>query len=422
MYHFEIARSLDDAQQAVERILTNYSKGDVASTANILKGRIELARGRTANLDSALAFIQRGRNLFPERDTVAASLYYEAEALRVHHRDEEARSLYRQVQTEYGRSEYAARALLGEGRCLVIAGRPLAAIEQWQHVRQRFPGTPEAETALAWSTIAYRLYLRAPARPAFAPSGPGVPPPPGKVKDVNALLIGPGNQLLVAGRNSVIAFDAGGKPAPPPGAAAPRGLTMASDGTVWIILRGAVSPAGGALVPLVVKKTDGTPRPLEDIPAAVLTSFGEILAVDKDAQTVVRFSAKGEPVAPFARVNASRLATTDVDDVAALDCDDKSVSLFDRDGKLAKRVLARGQGYVLDSPSDIAYDALGHLYVLDRGRPQVVVFSHAGAPVVIFALDEKVQGAFRKGTSLAIDAAGRLFVYDDDAERVVVLQ
>jgi sugar lactone lactonase YvrE len=98
------------------------------------------------------------------------------------------------------------------------------------------------------------------------------------------------------------------------------------------------------------------------------------------------------------------------------------VSLFDRSGKLVKRLVAKGQGYVFGTPTDVAFDSLGHLYVLDRGASAVYVFSAAGTLVTYITVPERAPGALRHATALAIDSAGRLFVYDDDLERMLVYQ
>jgi hypothetical protein len=109
-------------------------------------------------------------------------------------------------------------------------------------------------------------------------------------------------------------------------------------------------------------------------------------------------------------------------------------------------MLLKGTGFDLQNPVDIAYDAFGHLYVLDRGS--IAVFTPFGtgpesapAPVVpgrmataastpapsartyrLLTLFTEPQSptAFRRATAFAVDASGAIYLYDDRAERVVV--
>jgi len=108
--------------------------------------------------------------------------------------------------------------------------------------------------------------------------------------------------------------------------------------------------------------------------------------------------------------------------VAALSSE-RSVRVFDRDGKLLQTIPTRGGGYEFEKPTDLAFDALGHLYVLDGGRGTVYVFLCAtGKMITKFDSPEKAAGAFHKATALALDRAGRLYIYDSRAERVNVYQ
>ena len=51
-----------------------------------------------------------------------------------------------------------------------------------------------------------------------------------------------------------------------------------------------------------------------------------------------------------------------------------------------------------------------------------MVFAPDGKFITSFTASEKSPGAFRDGTAIAIDDAGRLFVYDERAERIQVYQ
>jgi hypothetical protein len=50
------------------------------------------------------------------------------------------------------------------------------------------------------------------------------------------------------------------------------------------------------------------------------------------------------------------------------------------------------------------------------------VFGPSGALITAFVPPANTPAGFREGTSFALDRAGRLFIYDERAERVQVYQ
>ena len=133
-------------------------------------------------------------------------------------------------------------------------------------------------------------------------------------------------------------------------------------------------------------------------------------------------------------MKGSRLAINAVDQVAAFDRDQKAVAFFNAAGKITDRLPLKGAGYVFENPVDLAYDAFGHLYVLDREA--VGVFSPypatKGAPapaanapryrlVTLFQdLVEKSPSSLRRATALAVDQGGALYLADDRAQKIRV--
>jgi hypothetical protein len=90
--------------------------------------------------------------------------------------------------------------------------------------------------------------------------------------------------------------------------------------------------------------------------------------------------------------------------------------LIEPDGT-TRRVPSQAAGYQLLGPVDLAFDSLGHLYLLERDS--VVVFTPTGEFLSVFSPGTAV-GAFRLGVALEVDSAGRLYIYDDDSERLQV--
>ena len=99
------------------------------------------------------------------------------------------------------------------------------------------------------------------------------------------------------------------------------------------------------------------------IPAVVM-----LLVTDTSGQaTRPARTADGKPKGEFARqVAARRLAIGELDEVAALDTDSRTITLLSRDGKIVTKIPDRGTGYQFRQPVDVKFDRLGHLYVLDR--------------------------------------------------------
>ncbi len=425
-YQLDVAGDIAAAQTAVDLLQKKYANSDSGPMGLVLAGRLILAKSRAAaDVESAIASYDRVPRLFPGSDAVPASMFYAGEALRLTHRDAEAILRFRQVSTDYPESEWAPRALLSEARCLVLTGKAPRAMELLQRVRQRFPKTPEAETAVAWNTILYRLYLRVPAQPAFQHAAQRtIAGATGRLRDIEALAIGPGGTLFAAHSDGVLVFDLGGKPAPGLTAKDARAIAFDRSGSPTVVSREGIVGPDGAPRALTVPKPDGTPRTLGDITSGVMTSMGDLLVVDANAKNIARFSSAGTFVAPFAPVFPSRLAIDVTDRVVSLDESGAGLTVIEHDGRPRATIPARGQGYEFDRPVGLAVDPLGHLYVLDRNKATVFVFAQGPQPRLLtaFTVPPKSPGAFRKAVCFALDSAGRLYIYDGDVEKIQVYQ
>ncbi len=101
--------------------------------------------------------------------------------------------------------------------------------------------------------------------------------------------------------------------------------------------------------------------------------------IDAKTNSILRFAANGRYIGPFGSGPATRLAVNAVDDVAILDRNGKAVSVVDREGRPLARLQAKGTGYDFQEPVDVAFDALGHFYVLDRASGSIFVFGPQAA-------------------------------------------
>jgi TolA-binding protein len=425
-YQLDVAGNSSAAQTVVERLLKNYEQSDSGPMAYVLAGRIIIAKGRTpADVAAALAWYERVQVLFAGSNAVPAAIFFTAEALRLSHRDDEAIRSYRQVSTDYPESEWAPSAMLGEARCLVSTGKPWVAMEVLQRVREQFPRRPEAATARAWNTILYRLYVRAPAQPAyqFVPQK-SIAGPAGRLKDVKTMAIGPNGMLYAGTPYAVVVFDPAGKSAPGLSGKDVRAIMFDRAGRPALICADAVVSREVNGRPLGAKKPDGTIRVLNAVSSGVFTSRGDILVADTGAKDIARFSSLGTYIGRFAAVLPERLAIDATDRIASIDQDGSGVSIFDHDGQARPKIQARGAGYEFGRPVDIAFDALGHVYVLDRNNATVWIFAMSPQPKLLtaFSIPAKSPGVFRRAVCFALDSAGRLYIYDDDAGKIQVYQ
>jgi TolA-binding protein len=421
-FQLTVARDLGAAQVAVDRLLKEYPDADATPMAYVIAGRLAIARSRTSeSIDTALASFERVPRLFPGADAVPAALYYAGEALRIARRPDEALARFRRVVMEYPRSIWAARATIASGVSHVQGGNATRAFEELQRIRQAFPGTPEAATALAYNTILHRLYVRAPQQPPFAHTPRAVGPEAARYRDVLGLAVDDGGRVIVGHRAGLTVISPSGAPAQ---VNAPDISAFAVDerGRLFMTRRDTLMLDGGESTALAVPEPNGRQRPVEEIPALAVLSNGERLVADTRGRQIIRVSGAGQYVGPFAPIAAERIARSRMDDVAVIERDGRSVSVFDRDGKSIARLPQRGTGYQFDSLTDLAFDPLGHLYVLDRGRASVFVFGPGTRLLSTVTITGREPGSLQRARAMALDASGRVHVYDEQAQRIQVYQ
>lgn len=421
-YHLDITRDHTAAQAAADRLLKDYPASDSAPMAYVLAGRLSIARSRTpASMDAALASFERVPRLFPSSPAVAAAKFYTGDTLRQAKRIDEALPHFRSLILEYPRSIWAARAELAQAPHLIASGRGTQAFGGLQRVRESFPGGAEATAALNFNTILYRLYLRKPVSHSF--SGRFLGTEKDRFRDVTGIVVDPAGRVLLGHKQGVAIFDASGTVMRTFAAADPSAFFL--DGERLVVIRdGILLPEKAAPIPVTVTAPGKEPRQLEEIPAVITLAGGDRLAIDRKAKTVIRVSSAGKYVSTFAAVNAERLARNEFDDVAMIDRDSKSIVLADRDGKIISRIPAKGAGYQFDDLADLAFDGLGHLYVLDSRKAVIHVFGPGpkNAWLATIASPGREPGALQKPKALALDAAGRLYVFDESSQRIQVYQ
>ncbi|HJR60851.1 MAG TPA: outer membrane protein assembly factor BamD [Vicinamibacterales bacterium] len=421
LYHLEVARDQAAAQAAADRLLKEYPASDSAPMAYVLVGRLTIAKSRTpASIDTALASFERVPRLFPSSPAVAAARFYTGDTLRLARRTDDAVPHFHRVTLEYPRSVWAARADLAAAANLVASDRATQAFARLQRIRQQFPGSPEAEMALNFNTILYRLYVRKPAP--FAFSGRFIGGEKDRFRDIAGVAVDDAGRILLGHRQGISIFDPKGTLVRTVVAVEPSAFFVEARDRVVVIRDGILLPERLPAVGVMVPVPNKVPRQLEDVPSAITLSGGDRLVADRKGKNVVRISQAGKFLATFAAVDAERLVRNELDDVAMIDRESKGIVIADRDGRVLSRIPAKGPNYQFDDPADLAFDLLGHLYVLDSRKVAIYVFGPKNRLLTTIASAGREPGSLQKPRAMAIDAAGRLYVFDESSQRIQVYQ
>lgn len=421
LYHLEVGRDHAAAQAAADRLLKDYPASDSAPMAYVLVGRLTIAKSRTvASVDTALASFERVPRLFPSSPAVAAARFYTGDTLRLARRTEDALPHFRRVTLEYPRSVWAARADLAAAANLVASDRAAQAFGRLQRIRQQFPGSAEAETALNLNTILYRLYIRKPVPYAF--SGRFIGGEKDRFRDVVGVVVDEAGRILLGHKQGVSIFDPKGTLVRTAVALESSAFFVDGRDRVVVIRDGILLPERLPAIGVMVPVPNKVPRQVEEVPAAITLSGGDRLIVDRRGKNVIRVSPAGKFLANFAAVNAERLVRNELDDVAMIDRDTKGIVIVDRDGKPLSRIPAKGTNYQFEDLADLAFDPLGHLYVLDSRKAAIYVFGPKNRLLATISSAGKEQGALQKPRAIAVDAAGRLYVFDESSQRIQVYQ
>jgi TolA-binding protein len=439
-YYFEIAEDYPAAATAVDDILKKYATSNSAPDAYVLAGRLALARShQQADLDAALANFDRVIRLFPASSAVPNALELLGETSWFAGKFDDALSYFGRVESEYSTTMAAADAYLAESRVLVARGDPTAAMEELQQVRNRWSTSPEAATALARTTVLYRLYVRAHGGGAAYALSPETVGPP-KVENVVDLAITPKGALYLATEASVTSVLPPDAPKPP-AASRPRALAVDTAGNLAVLEPGMLHPGAADPFSFPVLRSNGVTEALGKATAAGQLSSGDWVVADENEKFLHRYSRAGKYSNVFSTARLSRLAINSMDEVAGFDRDQKGITLVDATGKPVGHIPAKGTGYELQNPEDLAYDSFGHLYVLDHAA--IVIFSPYPPPadplvpkpaaptssadrgaayhlLTVYTEPDKSPGSFRKATAFAIDRTGTVYLYDERAQRILV--
>ena len=425
-YYLDIEEDFDRAKESFEAILTRYPTGDAAPGAYYFLGEVIFRSDRTGRaIDDALANYQRVF-LYPDNPWIPAAIYSTGRALERQGKFQDAVDAYFQVVVDHPRTEWSAGAQLGVGRSFVRLGKPMEAMAQLQEVRNRFPDSPAAESALDWLTLLFRFYgapsLGQPISfhrdPAFKVSLKD------KLKDVRSLRVSPrGIHVLERGRKRVITLDERGKLAGTQGAVNPHGLFVDPRGRLVLANEKGLVIDGKPMV-LRVPSEEG-PEPLEKIRVAALDRLGDIYVFDEKQKKVLRFASSGELLGPFPDSTPRAVLRIEVDglgNLVFLEKKDRSVVVYSPEGRAVAKIATKRGQLSFKKAADIALDPAGYLYILDEDQAKVAVFDAAYQFLTVLTSTNLGPGALSKPRTMDVGASGDLYVYDDKDKAIIRLQ
>jgi len=416
-WQMDVEHNVDQARAAFEDVTKRFPQSDGAPGAYYYLGRLALARATTpAELDDALAQFVRVQRLYPGSEWVPRALHGCALVHRKAGRLADAVESARRVALEYPNSEAAPEAYFEAGHALALMGEPRPAMEELQQIRNRFPDSEWAPRALDRITALYRLYGGT--APAFAADAAYSLGAGDVLKDVRALLVTPDGQTWIASDKvkGVVPFGRDGKMGPSLTGVDLRSLSTGPRGKLVVAAKLAVRMGPRDIKSFAIPgDKPGVPEPLERIEAALLTPGGSVLVADGKRRKVFRFDGKFQfkDAFPDAKEReVTRMALDPDGGLVFLDRDAKTVTTYDETGKPLRTLAARGAGYELRKPVDVAVDAFRQTYVADQ-EGGVLVFSPQGK------LLTTLGGGATRPTAVALDSSGAVLVYDDKTEHVV---
>jgi DNA-binding beta-propeller fold protein YncE len=161
-------------------------------------------------------------------------------------------------------------------------------------------------------------------------------------------------------------------------------------------------------------------------PSAVAVSpGGTVYVADEGNGRIVRFSTAGTHLGSFGQFRSLRgvAVAPDGSRVYGVDAARNRITVSTASGGDVAEFGATGSKLgELRSPSGIATDAAGNVWVVDRGNDRVQAFTAAGAPVTAFGERGTQPGQFVEPVGIAVDCRGVVTVGDSDNNRVQAFQ
>jgi len=141
-----------------------------------------------------------------------------------------------------------------------------------------------------------------------------------------------------------------------------------------------------------------------------------VLVADEKKKKVFQFDPKYQYLGPFPDAKerqVSRIVLDGEGGIVMLDREERAVRAFDEAGKVLRTIPARGAGYELRKPVDLALDAFRNTYLADE-EGGVLVFSPQGQLLATLGGSD-----LRRPRAVTVDPSGAVLVYDDKQQRIL---
>jgi outer membrane protein assembly factor BamD (BamD/ComL family) len=417
-FYLEVDHDAAKARDAFEQVTKRFPQSDGAPGAYYYLGRLTMERAAAAtDIDDALAQFARVQRLYPRSEWVPRALYATGLAHRKSGRLAEAAEAARRVALEHPSSDAAPGAQFELAQDLALLGDFRQAMEEFQQVRNRFPDSEWSPVALDRITALYRLYGAG--KPAFVLDASFSVGAGDTLKDVRGIVMTPARTLWVASDKvkSAIPFAPDGKMGPGLAGEDLQSMSLAPNGDLLVTAARAVRLGPRNLQTFAIPGSKpGETEPLDKLEAAAMTPSGSLLVSDEKKKKVFRFDGKYQYQAPFPDAKerqVSRIVLDGEGGIVMLDRDERTVRVVDEAGKGLRTIAARGPGYELRKPVDVAVDGFRNTYIADE-EAGVLVFSPQGQLLATLTSAE-----VRKARAVTVDPSGAVLVYDDKLQRIL---
>lgn len=434
-----VHRELGDTQRALQRaeeLVESHAGSPAAAAGHVLRAEIAMQQASSSSeLDRVRTDLGRVPRIFlpstyPELVWRARARVRAGEAAFMLGQLQEAAGHFLLTVEDEAISPWTQRARLGLANILLWQGEWVAAAEILQQVVSEAPeddSSPDAPSRLARRRLelVHRLHL-APSlsRPSWTStrrvsvSGPTLEDPLGVAADDDGSLIivlDEDDRAFVAAPDGTVSHRNTSSD--------PRLPVWADGAPYWVTKNGIVPLAGGPRRLTFAEERPGEsePEPLEDLRAAVKGRYGEWFVLDESPRQVLVFGPDGSQrrtlVGRDSRVEAYDVTRDPQGRIYVLDRSGNEVLLFAADGQQ----LGRAASGDWDEPEALDVDALGNVYVLDRGEEVVHVYTRGGARLVTLG---PLPGGVELDSprDIAVDGSGRIYIADRGLDAILVIE
>lgn len=411
------------ARQTADELIAAKPRSPWAAAAYVLEGRMLAERpGGPGDLESARAMLRRVPLLFgPES---YPQLAWRAEArvlggeisLRLGEYPQAAGDFLEAIEDEPP-SPWTARAQLGLATVFLADGDWTAAAGELQ--RAVDAGGTEAALARQRLGAIHRLLVRPAAGQAVWQKARLLPVPGVELRKPSGVAAAADGSIVVGDRGADMVYRLA-----PDGSLADR-FDLTEPGRPWWQEDGVYLPSGDAVSRLEDRSAQSfvAPRgkklePVKDLEAGARGTLGQWYLLDRQSKRVLVFVPTGRYLATLAEGEPVDLAQDARGRIYVLDRKRGEVTRFSADGT-SEGVVVRSDGR---RPEAVEVDELGDVYVLDRDAGRISVYDAGGQ--LLATLGPQLPGGLelKNPVDLAVDGAGRVVVADGKQSALVVVE